>query len=326
MKKVLTTMSKKSIENVDVKIPKDLEIKYIDEDYTDAEFLEASEDAEFLLLGVTNLSKNIIDRLKDIKLIQSIGVGYDGIDIEAARENGIYVANAKGVNRVSVSEHAIGLMLASLRRTVQADKDIKRFRFEESYEGYKKEGTRTLQSTHVGIIGLGDIGTEVVKRLKAFGPEISYYSHSRKRDKEEEYGVNYLELDELLKECDIVTIHVPLNESTENMINKDSLKLMKKDSILINTARGEVVNQEDLANTLKDGDIAMAALDTMSPEPPTKDHPLLNLPEDVEQKLILTTHIAGITREDLEGMQKNAWDNIERMVNGKKPLNIVNDM
>lgn len=324
MKKVLTTISKRSIEMFGIEPPKNFDISYIDSNYTDEEFIEKSQDADFLLMGLNRLNKNIIDNLRDVKLIQSLGVGYDGIDTEAAREKGIDVANAKGVNRVSVSEHTIGLMLASLRRTAQADRDIKNFKFKESYRNYQIEGTRTLKSAHVGIIGLGDIGLEVVKRLEAFGSTISYNSHSRKEDLEKEYKINYLELDDLLKTCDIITIHTPLTEQTENMINKEKFKIIKDDSILINTARGEIVNQDDLAGALKDGEIGMAALDTIYPEPPSDDHPLLNLPEKIEDKLILTSHIAGITTEDLKNMQMNAWENMKRAAQGEKPINIVN--
>ena len=324
MIKVLATVSKKSIEMFGIEPPKDFNISYIDSDYTDEEFIEKSQNADFLLMGLSRLNKKIIDNLKDIKLVQSLGVGYDGIDVGAAREKGIDVANAKGVNRVSVSEHTIGLMLASLRRTAQADRDIKNFKFKESYRNYQTEGTRTLKSAHVGIIGLGDIGLEVVKRLKAFGSTISYNSHSRKEKLEKQYNINYLELDDLLKTCDIITIHTPLTEQTEDMINKEKFKIMKNDSILINTARGEIINQDDLAEALKSGEIGMAALDTIYPEPPSKDHPLLNLPEEIEDKLILTTHIAGITTEDMKNMQVNAWENMERVARGEKAINIVN--
>ena len=326
MIKILSTVSKKSLNMYGVDIPKDFIVSYIKDDYTDDEFIEKSKDSDFLLLGLSRLNKNIIDHLGHIKLVQTLGVGYDGIDTKAAKEKGIYVANARGVNKVSVSEHAIGLMLASLRRTPQADKDVKNFNFEESYKNYQIEGTRTLQSTHVGIIGLGDIGLEVVKRLKAFGCRISYNSHSKKEDKEKKYGIDYLDLDNLLKTCDIITIHTPLTSDTEEMINKETLKLMKEDSILVNTARGEIINQSDLAKALENGEIGMAALDTLSPEPPEKDHPLLDLSEEAKAKLVLTPHIAGITTEDLRNMQINAWENIGRVVDGEKPINIVNNM
>lgn len=326
MVKVLTTMSKASVEMYGMERPEAFEIESIKKGFTDEEFIEKARDVDFLLVGGGGINKHIIDKLEKVKLIQTIGVGYNGIDIEAAKEKGIYVTNAKGVNKVSVSEHAIGLMLAALRRTVQADKDVKNFEFQKSYREYHERGSRTLQSCHVGIIGLGDSGQEVLKRLDAFGSKISYYSNTRKKDIEKDYGIGYLELEELLKTCDIITIHTPLNKASENMINAESLKLMKKDSILVNTARGKIVNGRDLAKALKDGQIGMAALDTIYPEPPGDDHPLLNLPEDIAKKLILTSHIAGETTQDLKDMFANAWENMERLVKGKKPVNIVNGL
>ena len=217
-------------------------------------------------------------------------------------------------------------MLASLRRTAQADKEVKDGRFKESYKDYQIQGTRTLQSTKVGIIGLGDIGLEVVKRLEAFGPKVSYYSNTRKEDLEEKYNLEYLDFDRLLEQADIVTVHTPLTPSTENMLEAREFKLMKKDSILINTARGEIINQKDLAVALEKGEIGRAALDTLSPEPPSQDHPILNLGEEARSKVILTPHIAGITTEDFEGMQRNAWENISRVLEGKKAKNIVNGL
>lgn len=326
MVKILTTMSKASLEMYGREKPEAFEIETIKKGFTDEEFIEKARDVDFLLVGSGKLNKHIIDRLEKVKLIQTIGVGYNGIDIEAAKERGIYVANAKGVNKVSVAEHAIGLMLAALRRTVQADKDVKNFEFEKSYRESHERGTRTLKSTHVGIIGLGDSGQEVLKRLDAFGSKVSYYSNTRKKAIEEDYGIEYLELEELLKTCDIITIHTPLNQASENMINAESLKLMKKDSILVNTARGKIVNGSDLAKALEDDQIGMAALDTFYPEPPGHDHPLLNLPEDVAKKLILTSHIAGETTQDLVDMFSNAWENMDRVVSGERPINIVNGL
>ena len=196
MVKVLTTMSKASVEMYGMERPEAFEIESIKKGFTDEEFIEKARDVDFLLVGGGGINKHIIDKLEKVKLIQTIGVGYNGIDIEAAKEKGIYVTNAKGVNKVSVSEHAIGLMLAALRRTVQADKDVKNFEFQKSYREYHERGSRTLQSCHVGIIGLGDSGQEVLKRLDAFGSKISYYSNTRKKDIEKDYGIGYLELED----------------------------------------------------------------------------------------------------------------------------------
>lgn len=326
MVKVLTTIKEETLDRVGIEAPEELEFSYIGKGYTDEEFIEKSRDAKIILMDLSPLNENILKNLDGVELIQVYGVGYDGIDVKAAKEAGIPVANARGVNKVSVSEHTLGLILASLRRTAQADRDVKAGRFKESYKDYQVQGTRTLKSTHVGIIGLGDIGLEVIKRLEAFGPKVSYYSNTRKEDLEEEYNLEYLELDRLLEEVDIVTIHTPLTPSTENMLGAREFKLMKKDSILVNTARGEIINQKDLAIALEKGEIGRAALDTLSPEPPSKDHPILNLEEEAQSKVILTPHIAGITTEDFEGMQRNAWENISRVLEGKRAKNIVNGL
>lgn len=325
MIKVLATTSKERMYRYGIKPPENFEIVHLVGEYTDEEFIEKSKGATFIFLGLTRLNKNIIDNLGDIKLIQTMGVGYDGVDIEAAKEKGIPISNNRGVNKDSVAEHTIGLMLSSLRRIPQADRDIKNFKFKESYDEYREKGTRSLKNYHVGIIGLGDIGIEVIKRLQPFGCKISYYSNTRKQDMEEEYDIDYLELDELLKTCDVITIHTPLNKATEGMINKEKLEIMKENAILINTARGEIIEQYDLANALEAGQIEMAALDTISPEPPTKNHPLLNLTEKASNKLILTTHIAGVTTDDVKRMQQGVWDNMERVLRGEKALHILND-
>ena len=326
MVKVLTTIKEETLDRVGIEAPDQLEFSYIEKGYTDEEFIEKSRDAKIILMDLSPLNENILKNLDGVELIQVFGVGYDGIDVKAAKRAGIPVANAQGVNKVSVSEHTIGLMLASLRRTAQADKDVKDGRFKESYKDYQIQGTRTLQSTKVGIIGLGDIGLEVVKRLEAFGPKVSYYSNTRKEDLEEKYNLEYLDFDRLLEQADIVTVHTPLTPSTENMLEAREFKLMKKDSILINTARGEIINQKDLAVALEKGEIGRAALDTLSPEPPSQDHPILNLGEEAQSKVILTPHIAGITTEDFEGMQRNAWENISRVLEGKRAKNIVNGL
>lgn len=325
MIKVVVSSPQERIEKYNISPPQNFKLHYIKQPYTDQELIEASKDAMFLLLSLSPASRNVIESLNSVKLIQSEGVGYNGIDLEAAKEKGIYVCNAKGVNKVSVAEHTIGLILASLRRTVQADKAIKEYKFEESYIEYQQIGMRTLKSCHVGILGLGNIGIEVAKRLKPFECKISYYSNHRKSKKlEDELKVEYLSLEKIFKNCDIISLHLPLTSETESLINKYSIKNMKDDVILINTARGEIINQWDLAQALRNGDIGGAAVDTISPQPPDKNHPLLNLPEDADKKLILTTHIAGITTEDLKQMQIIAWNNMEKILNGERPDNIVN--
>lgn len=327
MVKVVTSLPEERIKRYNVKPPEGFYLQFIKYPYTDEEIIEASKDATFLFLSLSPVSKNVIERLENVKLIQSEGSGYDGIDLEAARKAGIYVCNAKGVNKDAVAEHTIGLILAALRRTVEADNDIKKGNFISNYREYEEKGIKELSSCHVGIIGLGDIGKEVVKRLKPFNCKISYYNRKREsQEVEEELGVNYMPFERLCRVCDIISLHIPLMDSTRNLINKETFNLMRKGSILINTARGEIINQNDLAQALIEGKIESAAIDTLSPQPPQKDHPLLKLPEYASKRIILTTHIAGITSEAFARMQVIAWKNMKKVLNGERPDNIVNGL
>lgn len=324
--KVVVSLPEERIKRYGILPPEGFELSYINQPYTDEELIKVSKDADFLFLSLSPVSKNVIERLNKVKLIQSEGAGYDGIDLEAARNKGIYVCNAKGVNKAAVAEHTIGLILAALRRTVEANNEIKKGNFVSNYLDYEVKGMRELRYCHVGIIGLGNIGKEVVKKLKCFDCKISYFNHRRNQAVEEELGVNYLDLEELFKNCDVISLHVPLESSTMNMINKETIALMKHNVIIVNTARGEVIDQKDLAEALISGRIEVAALDTISPQPPDKDHPLLILPEYASNRLILTPHIAGITSEAFATMQKIAWRNMTRVLNGERPDNIVNGL
>jgi len=173
-------------------------------------------------------------------------------------------------------------------------------------------------------VGLGSIAIETAKRLQPFGSKLSYFNRSRKTKAEEELGLNYLSMEDLCKQCDIISLHLPVALETTGVINQKLLALMKPTALLINTARGELVVQEDLVNALINGQIAGAGLDTMYPEPVTLDNPLLNLPEDYQYKLLFTPHIAGTTRQAFEKMHRTVWANISTVSKGERPINIVN--
>lgn len=327
MIKVVLTLPKERVERYGVKSPKEFELIYLKQPYTDEDLIAACKDATFIFVSLSPVSKNVIDKLDTVKLIQAEGAGYDGIDLEAAYNKGIYVCNAKGVNKDAVAEHTIGLILASLRRTIESDKQIKSGNFASNYLDYERKGIRELRSCHVGLIGLGDIGKEVAKRLKPFKCRISYYSaHRKSKLVEENLGIEYMSFEELLKNCNIISIHCPLTSETKNLINKNTINYMKKNVIIINTARGDIINQQDLADALIHGRIEGAAIDTISPQPPNIDHPLLTLPDYAANKLILTAHIAGITSEAFARMQVIAWNNMLKVLNGDRPDNIVNNL
>ncbi|NLJ58385.1 MAG: glycerate dehydrogenase [Tissierellia bacterium] len=328
MYKVVSVVPKKRIERFGVIPPSEFEIKYLNSPYSTEELIKACEGADFLFeSSVDPVPREAIESFSSIKLIQAEGVGYDKIDIEAAREKNIYVCNNRNVNCESVAEHTLGLILAALRRIPYADKEIKDGNFVDCQLEYRTKGYKELGSRHIGIVGLGAIGKETVKRLLAFNCKISYYDAYRlTKEEEKQLNINYLSFEEICSQCHIISFHVPVLPSTINMVNKDSIANMKKDAIIINTARGEIVNQEDLARALMEDRLGGAALDTLTPEPPDKDHPLLNLPPKAASKLIITPHIGGTTDEAFERMQKWAWENMLKVTRGERPNNIVNGL
>lgn len=326
MKKVVTTIPKKRMDRYGVEVLKDIELVYLDAGVSQEKLLEEVRDADFLFSSLTEINREIIEKAKKLKLIQSEGVGYDDIDIEAAREQGIYVSNARGVNKDPVAEFTIGLMIDLLRRITASNNSILKDEYKKFYKNYENLKIKSLTDCKIGIVGLGDIGLEVVKRLLPFTDDLVYFNRTRKKNLELYYSIEYMELEELYKKCDIISLHLPLNKKTKYMINKESIGLMKDDAIIINTSRGDLIQQDDLAEALLENKLGGAGLDTMSPEPPNMDHPLLNLPEEIQSRIVLTSHIAGVTADAFAQMQEIGWRNIEKVIKGQRPDNIVNKL
>jgi len=269
----------------------------------------------------------LIDRMPNLKMIHSEGVGYDWIDTAFAKEKGIYVCNNAAANSKAVAEQAVMLMLAVLRRTVEGHSMVLQARQLEAKSQWSLLGIRELWNCHVGLIGMGAIGKETAKRLIGFECKVSYFSRTRlSKEQERELGVEYLELPELLKACDIISLHLPSNAETKNFMDREKLQKMKPTAILINTARGEIVNQQDLIDAIKDGVIHGAGLDTITPEPVKQDNSLINLPAELYQRITLAPHIGGVTEQAFYQMHRFVWANIKRIDEGQKPLNIVNGL
>ncbi|MEM1662454.1 MAG: hydroxyacid dehydrogenase [Desulfurococcaceae archaeon] len=238
------------------------------------------------------VSRRVIENARNLKLIARAGVGLDNIDLEAAREKGIVVINSPESVTLSVAELTIGLMLSLARKIAYSDRMIRNGLWvKKEAVGYELFG-KTL-----GIIGFGRIGRAVAKIAKyGFNMRILYYDVMRIPEKEEiELGAKYVDLDTLLKESDIVSIHVPLTPETKHLINRDKLRLMKRTALLINTARGGVVDTEALIQALQEKWIAGAALDVFEEEPLPPNHPLTRM-----DNVVLTPHIGASTYEAQE--------------------------
>ncbi len=268
---------------------------------------EYIKDAEIVIIANMPLCGEVIRSAKHLKFIDVAFTGVDHVDIEAARECGIAVSNASGYSNQSVAELTICLMLEILRNVRKTEERCRTSLTKDGLVGSELSGKT------VGLIGVGNIGMRVAQLAKAFGCNVLGYRNTPKDD-----GINYCTLEELLQKSDIVSLHCPANESTKNLINAQRLAMMKKTAILINTSRGAVVNQNDLAYALNNDVIAGAGIDVFDIEPPLPhDHILLSA-----KNTIVTPHIAFATKESMILRKEIVIENIKQWTNGTQ-INIV---
>lgn len=188
-------------------------------------------------------------------------------------------------------------------------------------------GLRELSDCRVGLVGFGDIARAVAVRLAAFGCEVCYTArHRLPREEEARYGVTFMALEEMAAVCDVVSLHCPVTDETRNMVSDALLARMQSTAVLINTARGELVDNDALARALTEGRIAGAGLDTVAPEPVPADHPLVQLPAPAAERLVFSPHLGGITEASFRRAHLHMWRNVERLVDGHRPDNIVNGL
>ena len=281
-------------------------------------------DAEILLANPTiSVKKELIDALPKLRLIQTEGVGFEGVDLDAARRRGIYVCNCRGVNALAVAEHAVMLMLCCLRDVINGHRDVLEGRQNDKKVYYMKTNSlRELGDCTVGFVGYGAIGREAARLTRAFGAKTLFYTPHPRQD---EYA-QYRPLDELLAESDIVSLNLPLTKQTENMADAAFFARMKDGAILINTARGGLVNSRDLIAAIAGGKLSGAGLDVLDNEPVQRDHVLVTAPEEVRRKIIFTPHIAGVSASSFVRTYAVITDNIRRIRQGERPANIVNGL
>jgi phosphoglycerate dehydrogenase-like enzyme len=285
------------------------------------EFTAALPDAEYYVgFPRAELNTEFFRKAPGLKLIQLISAGYDRLDVEAARRAGVPIANNGGSNSVAVAEHTLMLMLAVYRKLSWHHANVVTGKWRvgdfASHRLYELEG-KTL-----GIVGLGTIGKKVVRRAAAFGMRILYYDIARLTEEAEDaLGVRFVLFPELLRTADIVTLHVPLNAVTRNLISTRELGMMQPHAVLINTCRGPVVDENALHVALTSGRIAAAGLDVMVEEPPLANHPLFAL-----ENVTFTPHMAGPTWDNWAKAFRNAFDNVQRVARGDRPLWVIPEL
>lgn len=273
-------------------------------------------DGLFCLLTET-IDQEVIENAPKLKVIANMAVGYNNINIQAATEKGIIVTNTPGVLTETTADLTFALLMATARRVVEASDYLRNGEW-KTWSPMQLTGQDIYGAT-LGIIGMGRIGQALVKRAKGFDMNIIYYNRSRKPAMEKEMGIQYMELKELLQASDYISILIPYSPEVHHLIGEKELKLMKKSAILINTARGGIVDEAALFDALKTGEIWAAGLDVFEQEPVNLDSSLLTLPN-----VVTLPHIGSASEKTRLKMADLAAENLICVLNGEAALTRVN--
>jgi len=287
-------------------------ILYTDRPAMLEEKVARAKDADILIntRGIVTWPGEVLRQLPKLRLIATCSIGTDMIDLEVARDMGITVCNQPGRTSSVVAEHIFGLMFAAAKRAAFFTKEVKAGR-------WPRMDNILLQGKTLGIIGTGNIGSEMARLGRAIGMNVIAWTFHPSKERAEALGVQYVELEELLRTADVVSLHLRLTDESQHIIGARELGLMKPNAILVNGARGGLVDTNALVESLNSGRLAGAAIDVYDKEPPPPDHPLLSC-----EQVILTPHCADMTPEGVELLNEGAVDNIIAFLEGK-PRNVV---
>ena len=295
--------------------PEGFEVAWRPHRASDEEKRPLVQDMDFLVLHPAELSGDLLREAKGLRLIQLLTAGYDKIDLGLAGELGIPVATNGGANAWAVAEHAITLLLGVYKRLIPSDRAMREGRWRQSITGFS---IIEVAGKTVGLIGAGNIGRKVARRLAAFETSIIYYDVVPAPDIEKELGARRVSLDEVLREADIITLHLPLMRETRGLIGQRELAMMKATAVLLNTSRGEVVDEEALVEALREKRIAGAGLDVFHQEPLSADSPLVQM-----ENVVLSPHIGGHSYEAWFRRSSFAWENMQRVAAGEAPVSLA---
>tara|TARA_Y100001960_G_C14774487_1_gene882184 strand:- start:2591 stop:3568 length:978 start_codon:yes stop_codon:yes gene_type:complete len=281
------------------------------EKWTEEQLVNAAHEWDFIIVtSRERITSKVINAATKLKAILKIGVGVENIDIDTATERKIPVANCPGANAVAVAETAIGLMLASSRRIPEGVQKLVNGEWRNSIH----IGNEMTGATF-GIVGLGNIGSKLAKMLSGFGGRILAYDPYVSSEKFDSFGVESSSLSDLLKLSDFISIHCSLTDETKHLFNKSTFEQMKSSAIIVNCARGPVIDEKSLLNALKTKQIAGAGLDVFESEPPDVLNPIFTLPN-----VVATPHLAGATNEAREKINDIVFQNIELVIKGEQVM------
>jgi len=282
------------------------------------QILERSKGAEIIFTNKTPLGAEILNKLPSLKYIGVLATGYNVVDTETAKRNGVVVANVPGYGSPSVAQMTFALLLELCQHVQQHSDSVKKGDWASSADWcYWNYPLVELAGKTMGIIGFGNIGQKVADIATAFGMNV-IGSDVRQTDQSHRKNFKWVDIPELLEYSDVVSIHCPLFPETLGLINKESLKKMKNSAFLLNTSRGPIIVDSDLADALNNGVIAGAGIDVLSVEPPSKDNPLFKA-----ENCIVTPHIAWATKESRSRLMDITINNLNAFISGS-PINVVN--
>lgn len=279
---------------------------------TESELIEKWPDVYAHICGADAMTAKAINSADKLKIISRIGVGYDTVDMSTATAKGVAVAITPGAGAESVAEYAFALMICLSRKVLQADREVRK-------GVWDRVPGPSLFRKKIGIIGLGNIGKKLASLTKSFDMKVLAFDFVQDEKYAHENNIEYCALDELLKQADYVSVNVPLTDTTKNFITAKELKLMKPQALIINAARGGIINENDLYVALKDGVIAGAALDVFEQEPVDQSNPLLTL-----DNVIVSPHNAGSSSEGKNMVVRAAVQNVIDIAEGKIPAGVLN--
>jgi glyoxylate reductase len=276
-------------------------------------------DVDGLYCNITErIDSELLDAGKRLKIVASMSVGFDHIDLDEATRRGILATHTPGVLTEAVADETFGLMLAIARRLVEADQYVRDGSWKLKWSPMLLVG-RDVYGKTLGIYGLGRIGIAVAGRAKGFGMKVIYYDAIRNEEAERTQGIEFRRKDEVIRDSDFLSVHVPLTPETRNSISTEEFRMMKKSAYVINTARGGVVDEKALIEALRAGTIAGAALDVFEHEPVEADNPLLTM-----KNVVLAPHLASGSIESRTAMAVLAANNLVSGLNGQTPPNLIN--
>lgn len=283
--------------------------------------VERAAGAEVLVTNKVPLRSGTLSRLPDLRMVAVLATGYDIIDTADAAAHGIPVCNVVAYGVDDVAQHAWALLLELCRRTGEHTASVRAGEWKDTW-CYWKTTPVCLRGRTLGVIGFGSIGRRVGELGHAFG--MSVLANCRTPRNPPSYSpFAFASTDQIFQQADVISLHCPLTDATRAIINAKALARMKPGAILINTARGEIVDTRALADALEAGTIAAAGLDTVAPEPVQPDNPLLNLSEQASRRIVLSPHIGGTTDGFFRRAHRTIWENVGRVAAGEEPINIV---